>query len=111
MSWNLREVVRTVRMMLVLYVTTYAILSGYGKYVWSQSGRLRWGGGFAVTDCVLWQPLGAHGQRYRHVDGTVGFRGNGLGFLFYPLILADQACIHPTRSCFSHRGEQAKNVH
>lgn len=107
MTAILRNGLRALLVLLVLYVTTYAILSCCGKYVWSQSGRLRWDGGIAITDCVIWQPLWAHGQRYLWVDGTVGFRGNEPGFMFYPLILVDQACIHPTRSVFSDGGEQS----
>ena len=110
MEPNCRKGLRALILTLVLYVTTYAVLSACGKYVWSQSGRFRWAGGFAVTDCVIWQPLMAHGQRFQRVDGIVGFRGNHLGFLFYPLILIDHACIHPIRFTFLHEGDKARQA-
>ena len=84
----------------VLYVGLYAALSSSGSYVFSQSGRLRYGFGLAVSDQGLWRPCGVRWQRFCDIYGWNSSRGNILGYFYSPLILLDRAVIHPSRDLF-----------
>lgn len=84
--------------LLAIYVLSYAILSANGGYVLTQSGRVRYGFGLAVSDIEQWQPRWAWCQRFRRIDGSHTLRGNWLGYAYAPLILLDQKWIHPTRA-------------
>ena len=84
-----------------VYVGSYVILSYYGGYVQTQSGLVRFNWGFSVTDIHQWQPRFAFCQRFRQVDGNWILRANFLGYIFAPLILADQAVVHKTVHLFN----------
>ena len=83
--------------LLAVYVLSYAILSANGGYVQTQSGRVRYGFGFAVSDIEQWQPRWAWCQPFRRIDGNQTLRGNWSGYAYAPLILLDQKLVHPTR--------------
>lgn len=84
--------------LLATYVLSYVLLSVCGGYLLTQSGRVRYGFGFAVSDIEQWQPRWAWCQRFRRIDGSHTLRGNWLGYAYAPLILLDQKWIHPTRA-------------
>ncbi len=85
-------------LLLVAYAGSYGILSAMGDYRGSQSGKIRYGGGLAVTDLMLWQPRGIWYQsNFLAVDGKTISRGNSLGFFYAPLIELDRAIFHTTQ--------------
>ena len=83
---------------LAAYVGSYATLSAAGEYRWTFSGRLRWAGGSALTDVLVWQPRFAEWRTWRGVDGRDQSDGDFLGFCYSPLIALDRAWVHPTRT-------------
>jgi len=85
-----------VSVVLLLYTGTYAMLSGRGQYVLSQSGKLRYSSvGLSVSDLSEWRPSGCWFQAgFTDVGGKKTCRGNALGYLFAPLIAIDQKWIH-----------------
>ena len=86
---------------LFLYLAIYTVLSVQGEYVPSQSGNIRYPGGFSATDIRIWHPLGCRYQpKYINVDGTLSARGNSLGRFFAPLIMVDQKWFHKTQNYF-----------
>jgi hypothetical protein len=83
------------------YVASYVVLASRGDWHASQSGRLRYSFGFAVTDIVRWQPACADWEPFRDVYGHDASRGNVLGFFYSPLIRIDRAWFHPDRQLFT----------
>ena len=103
-------------LLLVAYAGTYAILSAMGNYRGSQSGKIRYEGGLAATDLMLWQPRGIWYQsNYLAIDGEIISRGNNLGYFYAPLIALDRALFHMTQDLLgtyeaskkTNQGEQA----
>lgn len=97
----------------MVYVGSYAALSACGGWYWSQTGELRYGFGFAVTDVERWFPAWAHWEPFKEVGGNETSRGNVLGYIYSPLIRLDRAWVHPdrevipaTRPTSWHNGEQ-----
>jgi hypothetical protein len=80
----------------VSYIGIYLALSAAGEYRPSRSGKLRWFGGWAVTDRMLWKPKGLEWERYLNVRCESATRGNLQGYFFAPLIIVDRTYWHPT---------------
>jgi hypothetical protein len=85
---------------LLLYVGSYVALSAAGEYRPSQTGKLRFRGGWSVTDVYHWQPAGAVWEPFRDVTGHDTSRGNILGYLYSPMIRLDRAWRHPSQYLF-----------
>ena len=87
---------RGVGLGLLLYISSYAVLSGTGGWIVSESGELR-AGNVAVADVFIWQPRYGRYELVRFVDGKWRLRFNdGLGTFYAPLILIDQRVVHRT---------------
>ncbi len=91
---RVRRVILLLAATMVIYVTSYAVLSVTGGWMVSESGELRIG--LAVSDIFLWQPRYGSGQWFRNVGGDFGFQGDELGAFYAPLILLDQRYVHRT---------------
>lgn len=86
------------------YFIIYGVLACNGQYYWSQSGRLRYGGGLSVTDRVVWNPLCMWWEPFRDVAGKDTTRGNLLGYMYSPLIALHRQWFHPTEVLFDETG-------
>ena len=85
-------------LLLVAYAGSYTILRVMGDYRGSKSGKIRYGGGLAVTDLMLWQPKGTWYQGdFLDVDGKTISRGNSCGYFYSPLIALDRAVFHKSQ--------------
>ena len=82
--------------LLAVYVGSYILNSLTGGWVVNESGKVRLMGGLANCDQYVWMPRYGFCQRFRCVDGRDDIRAGGLGHLYCPLILADQAYFHRT---------------
>ncbi len=85
---------RTLFMLLVVYVASYAYLSKQGSYqvVTSDASKLH------LPDGRAWQPKGCEFSMGRSADGdrhTVD--ANTLGLVFMPAIVVDRAFVHKAR--------------
>ncbi len=85
---------------MVAYVGSYVVMSAFGGWHASQSGKLRYDFGFSVTDVVRWQPAGAWWEPFRDVAGKDTSRGNVTGYLYSPLIRLDRRWIHRDQESF-----------
>jgi hypothetical protein len=87
---------------IVAYLSSYAILRSFGRYHWSQSGKLRYndGAGLSVTDVEIWHPRWAYWEPFRNIYGKDGSRGNVPGYFYSPLIRMDRHFFHPTVNFF-----------
>ncbi len=93
-----RWVVSVVAFLVLAYVVSYCVLSLLGGYYYNQSGEVRYSGGLAATDLVMYQPRFLGWQpRFRRVDGTYTSRGNTLGYFYSPMIYLDRRFVHRTR--------------
>jgi len=81
--------------LLAAYLSSYAVMSARGDWVWSQTGKVRYDFGFAISDVIRWDPAAAHWEPFRSVDGSDTSRGNFLGYFYLPLIRVDRGLIHP----------------
>ena len=79
---------------LLLYIAAYATNSIFGGYVSTQTGNVRIT--ISLDDSFFWMPRYGWAQRYTWPDGRRTIRVEGVGYLFLPLILLDQAYWHPT---------------
>src|SRR5258706_7291802 len=91
------RVLLAVGALLVIYVCSYLILSAQGGWQWSQTGKLRYGFGFAVSDVERWFPAWAHWEPFIDVYGDDTSRGDLQGYIYSPLIRLDRAWMHPDR--------------
>lgn len=91
---SLRKVCIGVAAFLVIYVGSYIPLSINGGWVVSESGKHRIT--LAVADIFEWQPRFGQFHRMRSYGGGWQVRADGLGWLYSPLILADQKWVHTT---------------
>ncbi len=89
-----------VLLLLVVYIGSYAALSAAGGRQMSQTGKLRYGFGLAVTDVERWQPAWAYWEPFRDVSGEDTSRGNFPGYIYSPLIRMDRRLFHPDRNLF-----------
>jgi len=87
-----------------LYVGSYAILSTNGGFVFTQSGKIRLG--ISLDDQWIWMPRYGWGQKYQWPNGRNTVRVfDAAGWIYLPLILADQAWIHPTQRFITDDGK------
>jgi len=78
--------------LLAAYFGMYLLDAAFGGYDpnYTSDGRLRYGSGMLVHDCVMWQPrFGSYYNEYRH---------DFVGIIFYPLLQLDHRYIHKTHS-------------
>ena len=96
-----RVAVLTIGLLLLGYVGSYVALSARGGWYWSQTGRVRYTFGFAMTDVVRWHPAWARWEPFRDVHGRDTSRGNLAGYLYSPLIRLDRAWVHRDHELFA----------
>jgi hypothetical protein len=92
---NKRRLIIAVAIVAV-YFGVYAFLSHGGGYILTQSGEVRYAFGLSVSDVSRWEPRFAYCEAFRDIHGRRALRANFLGYVFAPLILADQVFLHPT---------------
>lgn len=87
-------------MVLFVYVAAYVVLSAFGGWGQTGSGKLRIRYpdyvGFAIHDCFVWQPIIGDCQLFVNSSGENTLRGDAFGYMFCPLILLDQRFVHRT---------------
>ena len=94
-----KRIIGMAGLLLVAYAGSYALLSAMGGYRGFQSGKIRYGGGLAATDLLLWQPKGTWYQSgFLAIDGKTLGRGNRLGYFYAPLIALDRKVFHKTQN-------------
>lgn len=82
-------------LILLIYVTSYALLSVFGKYVTVASGRTRMPYGLAIPDTRVWQPYGGSGYMFLGVDRKTSWQADSVGLIYCPLMMLDQRFWHP----------------
>src|SRR5438045_1903486 len=82
------------------YCGSYIALSAHGGWYFSQTGKLRYDFGFAISDVERWFRAWAQWEPFRDVYGNDNSRGNVQGYLYSPLIRIDRAWVHPDRPIF-----------
>lgn len=75
-----------------------------GEWTFSQTGKVRYSFGWAMSDVVRWDPFGAHWEPFRDIYGKDASRGTPLGYLYSPLIRLDRKFFHPDRPLFPGTG-------
>jgi hypothetical protein len=85
---------------IVVYLSSYIILSLYGDYKIDMSGKRRYSFGPAMMDVYLWQPHFTYCKLFKGVDGYWMLHANFLGYVFAPAALCDQAFAHKTIDMF-----------
>lgn len=100
LTWKYRVI--TTLGLIVLYVSSYALLSYCGKYHASRSGTNRWNGlGLAVVDQDLWHAKAVFWQPFVTIEGEHTYQATYLGFFYSPLICVDRAYVHKTVTLFN----------
>ena len=98
------RIVITLAIIVALYIGSYALLSVAGGFVFTQSGKIRLG--ISLDDQWIWMPRYGWGQKYQWPDGRNTVRVWGMtGWAYLPLILADQAWVHPTQKFITEDGK------
>jgi len=83
--------------LVVLYVSSYCLLSVNGEYHASRSRHNRWNEiGVAVVDRQLWHAKGVFLQHFRTIDCQDTIQATYLGYFYRPLIGFDRALVHRT---------------
>lgn len=86
----------------LLYLSSYSLLSFNGKYHPSRSGTHRWNlTGLAVVDQTMWFANGVFWQPFQNVQGQKTYQATCLGHFYSPLIRLDRAFVHRTINYFS----------
>jgi len=91
---RLRKRLRYLLVIIVLYVSSYYLLSCFGSYVPAPSGNFRYDSGLAVTDALFWHPKFLYWHTSRNILGKNTSGGNFLGFLYSPLVYIDHRFVH-----------------
>jgi hypothetical protein len=86
------------------YVGSYVVLSFRGHWVYSQTGKVRYNFGFAVSDVIRWDPAAAHWEPFHDIRGSDTSRGTPIGYFYSPLIRLDRAIFHRDRPIFDEAG-------
>ena len=98
------EALRAFCACLLVYLGSYALLSGAGRYVPAvatvSDGRQT----AVAVDRLVWQPPYCRWSQWRTSDGRLITDANLAGSLYLPLIAFDRARIHPTQRLIT-RGE------
>ena len=95
-------------LLIAAYVGSYFVLSMRGEWRWSQTGRLRYTFGLAVSDVERWFPAGVYWEPFRDIEGVDTSRGDLLGYFYSPLVRADRAYVHPDRGVFATEGPSVR---
>jgi hypothetical protein len=82
---------------LLLYVSSYCLLSFLGGYSTAKSGEYRLNTGLSFYDIEIWFPRFGYAQLFRTIDGKLTVHSDWVGLFYCPLILFDQKYIHKTR--------------
>jgi hypothetical protein len=90
-----RVLVVSCPVLLVLYVGSYILNSLAGGWMVNESGKCR-PFALAICDQYIWMPRYGFCQKFRDVDGRDSIRAWGLGYVYCPLMLIDQAFVHRT---------------
>lgn len=93
-----------------LYCQSYLTIRKDSGYYYTQSGELRYRGGYglSVTDMLQWQPKVCWWQPgYIDVTGDSVSRGNFAGYLYSPLIALDRRRNFPDKRILA--GEDFKD--
>jgi hypothetical protein len=85
---------------LLVYIMVYGVLSAFGSYTPSQSGKIRYPMGLSITDVEVWRPPLVRLKIYKDSNGIIQTSTNFLGWMFLPLELLDRRYWHPTKSYF-----------
>lgn len=97
MKINKRLIIIAVILVLTLYIGIYCALSSMGDYRLDQSGKVRFGDRFAMSDLRMWHPKFAWFQNgFEDVSGKISTRGDICGYIFSPMIILDRTLIHKT---------------
>ena len=80
--------------LIFVYLASYVGLSLTGGYRFMRSGTQA--EGLSVPDAYFWQPRFGWFKSYVGENGSQAYKGSGAGYLYAPLILADQKWVHPT---------------
>lgn len=100
LPWKNRVI--TTLALIVLYLSSYSLLSFCGKYHASRSGTNRWNAvGLAVVDQDLWHARGVFWQPFVTIDGKHTYQATYLGFFYSPLICVDRMYVHKTVKLFN----------
>jgi hypothetical protein len=93
---------------ILIYLLIYCINSFFGGYVLVPSGHSRSLYGaptvFSMPDEAVWQPYLGGGHEYLDYERRIRFKGDILGYLFYPLLLFDQNNVHLSRRLIDDQG-------
>jgi hypothetical protein len=84
----------------ITYIGLYIFLTFLGDYRASQTGMLRYGGAFAVTDVYHWQPRFMWWEPFRNIRGEDTTRANALGYFYSPLIRLERYWFRPSKFIF-----------
>ena len=85
------------------YVVCYAVLSLLGQWQMVTSGERRYSQtGLGAIDTQEWQPKGLLFRRWNGTDGKSRTDGNLCGYVYFPLIFLDRACVHRTVKFFNN---------
>jgi len=92
---RVRIVVGSILVLHLLYVGSYTLDSLAGGWMVNESGECR---NYLVASCdqFVWTPRFGACQKFRWSGGRDGIRAFGIGYLYCPLILLDQAYFHQT---------------
>ena len=91
-----RRLRRAILVAAVAYIASYTVLSMCGEQVYCQTGKVRYGMGFAVSDIAHWHPYGVYWEPFVYVSGQHGFRADPVGWVYAPLIWMDRRWVHRT---------------
>jgi hypothetical protein len=91
----------------IVYLSSYIILSMCGEYQITMSGEHRYSFGLAMMDIYKWIPYGVACEIYRDVSGNKRIhRLNFLGALYSPLVWIDRKYIHKNIDIFTMTEQQ-----
>ena len=82
--------------LLMLYVVSFVPLAWFGGYLPRASRHFRIAPGLAFEDSWVWQPRYGMFYRFQPAGGGEEYRADALGWIYSPLILLQQQCLHPT---------------
>jgi hypothetical protein len=89
---------------ILAYLGSYAVLSSKGHWVYSQTGKVRYDFGFAMSDVIRWDPAAAHWEPFHDIHGSDTSRGIPTGYFYSPLIRLDRATFHRDRPVTGEAG-------
>jgi hypothetical protein len=83
------------------YFLLYLVLSWFGGWHFSQTGKVRYqGAGLAASDVVRFSPAGVRWERFTTIGNEEITRANLLGYIYSPLLRVERTWIRPDRVIF-----------